>query len=114
MQGAGARFAWAAEAWVHEHPEIKRQSLSYALSRAFAFGQGPSSACFAAGPRAWAAIPAWMAWGAAQAAVFGAAAALQWMTRGPRRAFTLDRAARGLGKVLWFPPFKIGFYGAAR
>ena len=26
-------------------------------------------------------------------------------------AFTLDRAARGLGKTLWWGPFKIQFYG---
>jgi len=25
----------------------------------------------------------------------------------------LDKAARGLGKLLWFPPFKIAFYGTA-
>ena len=114
MKRCGARFAWAADAWVYEHPEPKRLSLNYALRRAFAFGQGPSSACWAAGPKSWPAIPMWMAWGAAQAGAFGGLAALQWITGGPRRAFTLDRAARGLGKVLWFPPFKIGFYGAAQ
>jgi hypothetical protein len=29
----------------------------------------------------------------------------------PRRAFFLDKAARGLGKTLWFPPFMMKFYG---
>lgn len=114
MKRCGARFAWAAEAWVYEHPEASRLCLRYALTRAFAFGQGPTSAAWAAGPRAWPAIPVWMAWGFVQLCTFGAAAALQWITGGRRRAFTLDRAVQGLGKVLWFPPFKIGFYGAAR
>ena len=59
MKAAGARFAWAPEAWVWEHPDPSRITLAYAL----------------------------------------------------RRAFALDRAARGLGKVLWFPPFKPRFYG---
>lgn len=112
MKRAGARFAWAVEAVVFEHPEPSRLSLAYTLKRAFAYGQGPASDCWAAGPARWAAIPVWMGWGLVQAIAYGAAAALQWSTRGADRADTFDRAARGLGKMLWFPPFKIGFYGA--
>lgn len=111
MQAAGGRFAWAAEAWVWEHPAVERAQLSYVLRRAFAYGQGPASACAAAGPRRWPMIPVWMAYGAAQAVGFGLAALLQAARPGREAAPMLDRAARGLGKVLWFPPFKIGFYG---
>ena len=52
-----------------------------------------------------------MAVGLAQAAAFGVAAAVLWMLRAPDRAQMLDRAARGLGKTLWWGPFKIQFYG---
>jgi len=45
-----------------------------------------------------------------QAAVFGLIAGFKWLTRAPDFAFTLDRAARGLGKTLWWGPFKIEFY----
>ena len=114
MKRAGARFAWAAGAWVLEHPEPARLNLGYALRRAFAYGQGPASDCWAAGPPRWAMIPVWMGYGALQALVFGAAGLAQWALHAPGRAFTLDKAARGLGKLLWFPPFKIGFYGSAR
>ncbi len=49
--------------------------------------------------------------GVIQVLVYGPLAALQWIAGGARRAETLDKAARGLGKVLWWTPFKIRFYG---
>ena len=52
-----------------------------------------------------------MAVGAAQTVLFGLVAAAKWVARTPDRADALDRAARGLGKLLWFPPFKPRFYG---
>ena len=42
---------------------------------------------------------------------FGVLAGVKWLVRAPDFAFTLDRAARGLGKTLWWGPFKIQFYG---
>jgi succinoglycan biosynthesis protein ExoM len=113
MKQRGARFAWAAEALVTEHPEPRRLTLRYALKRAFAFGQGPSSAAWAAGPVGWPMTPVWMAWGAVQAVAYGLLAALRWAVHSEGRAEALDHAARGLGKLLWFPPFKIAFYGEA-
>jgi len=111
MQDRGARFAWAAEAWVWEHVPESRANLNYAMRRAFAFGQGPTASCAAARPARWGGVARWMAIGMAQAVAFGALAAGQWLTGSPRRAETLDRAARGLGKLLWFGVFKIEFYG---
>lgn len=111
MKARGARFAWAPEAWVFEHPDPARLSLGYALRRAFAYGQGPSYACARRSPPDRLGAARWMAIGAAQALLFGALAGLKWLVRAPDRAFVLDRAARGLGKVLWFPPFKARFYG---
>jgi len=111
MRLAGARFAWAPEAWVFEHPDPSRLSLGYALRRAFAYGQGPTYACIHKNPPDRLGAVRWMAVGAAQTAIFGLWAAAKWLARTPDRAFALDRAARGLGKLLWFPPFKPKFYG---
>lgn len=113
MKAAGARFAWAPDAWVWEVPEPSRLTLAYTLRRAFTFGQGPCSQAAARGGAHWALVPPWMAIGAAQALVYGAAALAGMLIGHPDRAEALDRAARGLGKILWFPPFKIGFYGRA-
>src|SRR5690606_40139430 len=111
MRAAGARFAWAPDAWVWEDPAPGRLSLRYAVARAFAYGQGPSAACAAASPPDRLGVARWMAQGLFQAAAFGILAGFQWLTRAPAFAFTLDRAARGLGKTLWWGPFKIEFYG---
>ncbi|MFI4974385.1 MAG: glycosyltransferase family 2 protein [Caulobacterales bacterium] len=111
MREAGARMAWSPEAWVWEDPAPSRLSLDYAIRRAFAYGQGPTTACAASSDPDHAAIARWMAIGLAQALVFGALAAAKWLVRAPDRAFALDRAARGLGKCFWWGPFKIRFYG---
>lgn len=111
MQAAGARFVWAPDAVVWEDPVPDRLTLRYTLARAFAYGQGPSAHCAAASPPDRVGVARWMLIGLAQAAVFGAVAGLKWLVRAPDRAQALDRAARGLGKTLWFGPFKINFYG---
>lgn len=53
----------------------------------------------------------WTAIGLGQAALYGLLAGLQGLLQSPRTVMTLHRAARGLGKVLWWGPFKIRFYG---
>jgi succinoglycan biosynthesis protein ExoM len=111
MKSAGARFVWAPEAWVWEDPAPSRLSLNYTLSRAFAYGQGPSSACAAASPPNRVGVARWMAVGLAQAAVYGVLAGAKWLIRSPGFAPTLDLAARGLGKTFWWGPFKVHFYG---
>ncbi|MBI5942006.1 MAG: glycosyltransferase family 2 protein [Caulobacterales bacterium] len=111
MQAAGARFVWAPDAWVWEDPIPDRLTLRYTLARAFAYGQGPSEHCYASTPRDWAGVGRWMVIGLGQAVVFGLIAAAKWLVRSPDRARALDRAVRGLGKTLWFGPFKINFYG---
>jgi glycosyltransferase involved in cell wall biosynthesis len=113
MQAEGRRFAWAPDAWVWEDPAPGRLTLKYAISRAFAYGQGPTAHCAASDPPDRLGVARWMVQGLAQAAVFGVAAGAKWLVRAPDFAFTLDRAARGLGKALWFGPFKIEFYGRA-
>lgn len=111
MKVGGARFAWAADAPVWEDPAADRLSLNYALSRAFAFGQGGSVKRVSPPHRDWAGLAFSMATGAAQAVVFGAVSGLKWAARDPDRAFWFDRAVRGAGKVLWWKAFHRQFYG---
>ena len=105
----GGRFGWAADAWVDEFAPPHRATLGYALTRAFAYGQGPSQTAAAA--RNWLGVARWMAVGAAQAVVWGAAALALTLARNPRRAEMLDRTARGVGKVFWMKGFEPQFYG---
>jgi glycosyltransferase involved in cell wall biosynthesis len=111
MQRAGARFAWAPDALVWEDPIPARLNLRYALARAFAYGQGPTYGCATADPPDWKGVARFMTTGAIQAGVFGLLAGCQWLARTPHRAFMLDRAIRGLGKVLFGGPFAMKFYG---
>lgn len=106
-----ARIAWAADAFVYEDVPPARARLSYTLLRAFAFGQGPSYTAAKTGKPFTAA--AWMAQGLAQLILFGLWGGAMVLIRHGSAARRLDKAARGAGKVLWFAPFKIGFYGAA-
>jgi glycosyltransferase involved in cell wall biosynthesis len=111
MKAAGARFAWTPDAWVWEDPAPSRLSLRYTVARAFAYGQGPSAACAAATPPDRLGVARWMVIGLGQAAAFGVLALAKGLVGARDFAFTLDRAARGLGKTLWWGPFKIQFYG---
>lgn len=111
MKAGGARFAWEPAAWVWEDPVPDRLRLDYTIRRAFAYGQGPTSHCAAASPPDRVGVARWMAVGVVQSALFGLVAGFKWLTRAGDRAEWLDRAARGLGKTLWWGPFKIHFYG---
>ncbi len=111
MRMAGARIAWAPQAWVWETPDPARVSIDYTMRRAFAYGQGPAMKAWLEGRRLGALR--WMAVGAGQAVVFGAAALAMLVTKQPRRAFLYRRAVEGLGKVLWFPSLHPRLYGQA-
>lgn len=109
LKARGARFAWAANAWVDEFAPAHRATLAYAFRRAFAYGQGPSQT--AARDRDWLALIRWMVIGAGQAAVFGAGAVVLSLLRRPAGVALADRAVRGLGKVFWMRGFEPRFYG---
>jgi len=111
MKAAGGRFAWAPKAWVWEVPEPSRVRLGYTLRRSFTYGQGPSAAAYVAGPKRWALVPVWMGIGALQVVLYGGRAVIDAGMRSPDLAYTLDRVAHGFGKMLWFKPFHIRFYG---
>lgn len=110
LAARGGRFGWAAEARVEEFAPAHRATLGYALARAFAYGQGPSQTAAAA--RDWPGVLRWMAIGAAQMAVWGAASAALTVIASPKRAEMYDRTARGVGKLLWMKGFEPQFYGA--
>ncbi len=110
LEGRGGTFGWAADAWVEEFAPPHRATMAYALSRAFAYGQGPSQT--AAKARNWAGVIKWMAVGAVQAFVWGLAAIATTVIAHPSRARLMDRAARGLGKIFWMKGFEPHFYGA--
>ena len=110
LREEGLRFGWAPEAWLYEHAPASRSTLRYALKRAFCYGQGPSQTAVRA--RRWGLLAVTMAIGSAQASVNGFSAFALFVARRPRLAITrLDRAARGLGKVMW--PVKVKLYGVA-
>lgn len=111
LEARGGRFGWSAEAWVDEVAPAHRANLGYALSRAFAYGQSPSQAAWAR--KDLLAVAKWMAVGAAQLVGWGLVALPLVALHRPERARILDRAVRGLGKVLWMPGLEPRFYGAA-
>jgi succinoglycan biosynthesis protein ExoM len=111
LADVGARFAWAAAAWVWEDPAPARLTLGYTLRRAFAYGQAPTSDCAARSPVDAFGVARWMVQGLLQAAAFGLVAALRVLFDAPEAAEALDLAARGLGKTFWGGPFRIAFYG---
>lgn len=110
LAARGGCFGWAADARVEEFAPAHRATLKYALARAFAYGQGPSQTAAAA--KNWPGVLRWMLIGAAQAVVWGGAAAALTLAARPERAEMYDRAARGLGKLFWMRGFEPHFYGA--
>ena len=110
LEQRGGRFGWAADAWVDEFAPPHRATLNYALARAFAYGQSPPQIAHRAGKAG--AVLFWMGVGIAQTLIWGAASLALMLVASPKRAETLDRAARGLGKVLWMEGLEPHFYGA--
>ena len=110
IQVAGGGFAWCAEAPVFEHVPSDRASLAYTLRRAIAYGQGPCRLAAAERPANIGKIAFWMGVGAIRVGVYGPAAIVQALGRGPGHAEMGDRLARAVGKLIWWHRFE--FYGA--
>jgi len=111
IRDAFGRFAWAADAPVWEHPPIARVSLNYTLKRAFSYGQAPITLARRTSNQAIFLILLWMLIGAGKTLWHGSIWLLLSLVRHPERAFQLDKAVRGLGKILWWVDLR--FYGAA-
>lgn len=110
LAARGGSFGWAANAWVDEHAPAHRATMRYALSRAFAYGQGPSQTAAAA--RNWPAVLRWMLIGGGQTLIWSLASVALTVILSSRRAEMMDRTARGLGKILWMKGLEPHFYGA--
>lgn len=111
LSARGGRFGWAADAWADEFAPPHRATLTYALTRAFAYGQSPTQ--LAADRRDWPGVVKWMLVGLAQTGIWGAASIASAILRRPDRANIYDRCARGLGKVFWTKGFEPKLYGSA-
>ena len=112
VQHSGGRFAWCADAPVNEHVPAGRATLDYTLRRAFSYGQGPISKALRQSPPRWDMVILWMGIGLVKALANGMAYAVLWAVKAPNRANYLDLAARGVGKLIWWPDLR--FYGASR
>jgi hypothetical protein len=107
---AGRKLVWCAEAAVHETVPAERLDPQYLLRRAFRGGQGVSFICTVVRPRQPLRLMRMMAVGAAQLVVYGAVAlALRLLHRGDWLP-VMDKAAAGLGKLLWHPRLHIQLY----
>jgi glycosyltransferase involved in cell wall biosynthesis len=109
----GGRFAWAPDAWVYEDVPAKRGKWAYLTRRAFAYGHFTSAQWFETGKVDLMRGVGSMARGLAQTLLMAPVAAALWLVGDERYAWAYDKIWRGLGKVLWFGPFKQSFYGAA-
>lgn len=109
----GGKFAWAHNAWVFEDVPRRRATYNYLTPRAFAYGHNTTSQCFdAANPHYLDGVIS-MLRGLLQTLAMAPIAGLLFAIKHKKRAWAYDKMLRGLGKVLWFGPFKQSFYGQA-
>jgi succinoglycan biosynthesis protein ExoM len=109
----GGTFAWAKDAWVYEDVPSSRASWAYLTKRAFAYGHNTTAQWYDGAQRSYGQVAYSMARGTIQALVMAPISIILWALRHEKRAWAFDKMMRGLGKLLWFGPFKVAFYGAA-
>jgi succinoglycan biosynthesis protein ExoM len=113
VQLRGGTFAWAKDAWVYEDVPENRATWAYLTKRAFAYGHNTTSQWHEGSQASLTRVMYSMARGTCQALAMGIVTACLMAIGHEKRAWAYDKMMRGLGKVLWFGPFKVGFYGAA-
>ena len=104
----GGRVGWCAEAHAWEHVPPHRATPSYLWKRHFAFGQTPSRE---AADRSPIGVVAWMAVGAAQAALHAPLYLAKRLLGRPSHIGHLGRLAQGVGKVFWWDGLSPRLYG---
>jgi succinoglycan biosynthesis protein ExoM len=110
LLSGGRTLVWCAEAAVYETVPADRLDPKYLLRRAFRGGQGVTFMCAAASPPQPLRALRMMAIGGAQFVVYGMAAlALRLLRRGDWLPL-MDKAASGLGKMLWHPKLNPQLY----
>jgi succinoglycan biosynthesis protein ExoM len=109
----GGTFGWAQAAWVYEDVPESRASWAFLTRRSFAYGHNTTAQWWDGAQRSYLQVGYSMARGTIQAFVMAPIAIALWAIGHEKRAWAYDKMMRGLGKVLWFGPFKVAFYGAA-
>ena len=113
LEKHGKSFGWCHEGWANEHPPLQRVKLEYTFKRSFVYGQGPISDARYASPPKVLSVLFWMGVGLGQAGVYGTVALALRLIGSDKWVGWGDKTMRGIGKVLWFPPFNLQFYGTA-
>jgi succinoglycan biosynthesis protein ExoM len=113
VSARGGTFAWAKDAWVYEDVPESRASWAYLTKRAFAYGHNTTSQWFDSPEPSYGRVAYSMARGTAQALVLAPLTLFLMAIGHEKRAWAYDKMMRGLGKLLWFGPFRVGFYGVA-
>jgi hypothetical protein len=107
---AGRTLVWCAEAAVYETVPADRLDPKYLLRRAFRGGQGVTFMCTAVSPPQPFRALRMMAIGGAQFIVYGAAGLALRLLHRDSWLPLMDKAASGLGKVLWHPKLNPQLY----
>jgi len=113
LQRQGVVFGWAPDAQVTEHVLPDRQVWRHLLQRSFAYGQGPSQLCWTDGRANWPRLIGWMGVGLVQMLGYGLAAPVARLHSAKAAAACVDRAAQGVGKLVWSNALAPRFYGAS-
>lgn len=106
------KFAWCKEGFVYEHVPESRATLKYTLKRAVAYGQGPITEALARRPARIDLAFFWMIVGLVKGGLNLVIYAAKFVLRSENRAFNLDKAMRGFGKLYFWKKHR--FYGASR
>ncbi len=109
----GRKMVWCGEAGGRENVPADSLAPGFLLRRAFQRGQITTFACARVTPPHWAQAWRMMLAGSAQVVVFGPAALALRILKDPRWVAVMDRAALGLGKVLWHPRWQRRLYRKA-
>ena len=110
---SGGSFGWAHDAWVYEDVPPCRATWAYLTKRAFAFGHNTTGQWYNRPDKDYVRMVISMLKGVVQTLALAPLVLLFWIARHDRLAWAYDKMWRGLGKIFWFGPFRVGFYGAA-
>jgi glycosyltransferase involved in cell wall biosynthesis len=106
----GRKLVWCAEAAVWESVPAERLTARYLLTRAFRGGQGATYVCTVVNPPELLRALRMMVVGAAQLVIYGSAGLVLRLLRSDRWLPVMDKAAGGLGKVMWHPRLHFQLY----
>ena len=108
----GGKSGWCANVTALEHVPPPRATEAYIWSRHFADGQTPARAAADRGLSGLPSILKWMAVGAVQTALHGAAFLFLKLVGKPEAVGQLGRFAQGVGKIFWWDGMSPKLYGA--